>query len=152
MFRSNSISISSQPYFFISSIKILPNLFVFLLLSWIWNLLFHHYDFILSSNVFLRQFSMIEMNLSVHFLIIVIQTNDVFVILMSFQWNWTVIVEEQVEQRNIFSISVVLETQRLLSDFKHTIAIESKENFWRSIFSCLLYFICHILDFYINIL
>lgn len=73
MFSTNSIRISSSPDFHVFSIEMMPDLLIFLLL--VGNIILHYYYFIISSYVSLWYSSIVNMNLSEHFHILVFETN-----------------------------------------------------------------------------
>lgn len=150
MFGSDSVRESSCPDFHVLSVEVVPNLLVLMFI--IYNVIFHHNDFIMSANEFLRNLSVINMNLTIHLHILILHSDQILIVFVSLDWDRAVVIKEQVEKWNVFCISVILETEWLFSDIEHHITEESEENFWRSELSSLFDLISDILDFYINIL
>ena len=66
--------------------------------------------------------------------------------------NGRIVVEEQVKDRDIISITIVPQTNRFLPQLHHHIPVETNENFWGCEFSCLFDLIYHIFNPDINIL
>lgn len=88
----DSIWISSVPYLHILLVEIIPDFFIFRLIKV--NCIFHNNYFIIFCYVSLRNLPMIEMHLTIHFQVLISKTHQIFIILMSFQWNWGVVIEK----------------------------------------------------------
>ena len=128
----------------------MPDLLIFLFL--VGDIIFHHHDLIVSCDVLLRNSSVVNMDLTKHFHVFVLESDQVLVEFVSLDWNWTVVVEEKVEQGNVLSLSIVLETEGLVSDVEHQVTEKPEEYLWWSVFSCFLNLISHILYLDIDIL
>jgi hypothetical protein len=89
------IRISSSPYFHVLAIEVIPNLIVLMLHTT--DLISHHDDLILSSNITLTNFSMIEMHLAIHLEILVLAAHQILIELMSLDGNGRIVVEKQVK-------------------------------------------------------
>lgn len=128
----------------------MPDLLVLLFL--VGDIVLHHNHLVLAGNISFRDSSIVNVNLTIHFHVLVLETHQILVIFVSLDWDRAVVVKEKVEERNVLSISVVFETERLFSDIEHEVSEESEENFRRSVFASLLNFIGNILDLDINVL
>lgn len=128
----------------------MPNLYILYLL--IMHLISHHYHLIIPTNVSFRNLLIVYMNLAKHFHLIILQTHNILVELMSFHRNWAVVIKEQVKQWNILSVTVICQSQRFLSDVKHHITEISEKYLWGSVFACFLNFISYIFNLNVNVL
>lgn len=150
MFSTDSVWVSSGPNLHVLLVVMVPDFLVLLLL--VCDVILHHNDLVVFGDVSFRQLSVIDVDLAVHFQVFVLKADQILIKLMSLDWNWTVVIEEQIEKWNVFGISVILKTEWLFSDVKHQVTIESEENFWRGVLSSFFNFISNILDFDVNIL
>lgn len=150
MFSTDSIWVTSGPYLHVFSIVVVPDLLIFLFL--VGDIIFHHHDLIVSCDVLFRNPSVVNMDLTKHFHVFVLESDQVLVEFVSLDWNWTVVVEEKVEQGNVLSLSIILETEGLVSDVEHQVTEKPEEYLWWSVFSCFLNLISHILYLDIDIL
>ena len=148
---SDSFRGTSGPDFHVFPIKVRPNFNVSFLIVTI-NFVSHYYNFIVPSNVPFGNLSVVDMHLTEHLQVIVFQSNDILVELVTFYWNRAVVVEEQVEKWYVFSVAVVSQAQRFLSYIEHHVAKVSEKYLWRSVLACFLNFVSHVFDLNVNVL
>jgi hypothetical protein len=107
IFSADSVLVSSFPYSHVLPVEVVPYLLVLYLFGG--RLVPHNDYFVILCNVSFRDSSVVQMHLTVHLHILVMQTHQILVVFVSLQRNRTVIVEEQIEQRDVFCFSVILQ-------------------------------------------
>lgn len=88
---SDSVRKASGPDPHVLFIVVVPNLFVLFL--FIRDVVFHYHYFVMSSDISLGNLSVVDMNLTVHLHVVVLETHQVLVVFVSLHWNRTVVVE-----------------------------------------------------------
>jgi hypothetical protein len=96
MFSADSVRVSSGPDSHVLSVIIVPDLGVFLLL--VGNVVFHDNNLVVSTNVSIWNSSVINVDLSVHFEVLILESDQILVIFMTLDGNGAVVIKVQVKQ------------------------------------------------------
>lgn len=81
MLSTDSISVVPFPNAHVLPVKVIPYLRVFVFVEG--NVIPHDYDFVLFGDVPLGDFSVVQVDLTVHFEVLVCESNEVFVVLVT---------------------------------------------------------------------
>lgn len=112
----------------------------------------HDHDLVLFGNVLFREFPVVEVHLSIHLQVFVLEPNQILIVLVSLQRDRAVVIEKEVEQRDILRVPVILETERLVDHVEHVVPVKPEEHLRSSVLSGLLYLLSHVLDLDVNVL
>ena len=78
--------------------------------------------------------------------------NHIGIVFVVFEKDRRIVIKVQIEQANIFSVSIIPQRKRLIPNFKHHIPMKSEKDLRRSVLSSLLDLLNHVFDLDMDIM